>query len=161
MSFIKGKSRVKVPQKRKRSEIAPLRKRSRLLRSQTINLSRKVILGELFIRFVSVPFVYVGARYSIYFYNRSPSPRANARAKRRERSPPPRPLRIHIGRLTRNVTKDHIMEIFSTYGIIRSVEMPPDRLHPQLSKGFAYVEFNSPDEAENAMKHMDGGTGTI
>lgn len=37
------------------------------------------------------------------------------------------------------------------------VDFPPDRLHPQCGKGFAYVEFETADEAENAMKHMDGG----
>lgn len=26
-----------------------------------------------------------------------------------------------------------------------------------MGRGFAYVEFTNPDEAENAMKHMDGG----
>lgn len=49
------------------------------------------------------------------------------------------------------------MEIFSTYGVIKMVDFPPDRLHPQSGKGFAYVEFETADEAENAMKHMDGG----
>jgi RNA-binding protein with serine-rich domain 1 len=27
----------------------------------------------------------------------------------------------------------------------------------KLSKGFAYVEYNSPSDAENAQLHMDGG----
>lgn len=35
-----------------------------------------------------------------------------------------------------------------------------DRLHPHNGRGYAYVEFGSPDEAENAMKHMDGGNFT-
>lgn len=84
---------------------------------------------------------------------RSPSPKR----KRKERSPTPRPTRIHIGRLSRNVTKDHIVEIFSTYGTIKLVEFPPDRLHPPSGRGYAYVEFETADQAENAMKHMDGG----
>ena len=84
---------------------------------------------------------------------RSPSPRR----KRRERSPIPRPTKIHIGHLTRNVTKEHIMEIFSTYGNIKMVDFAIDKLHPNHGRGFAYVEFETADEAENAMKHMDGG----
>lgn len=32
-----------------------------------------------------------------------------------------------------------------------------DRLHPHNGRGYAYVEFTNADEAENAMKHMDGG----
>ena len=32
-----------------------------------------------------------------------------------------------------------------------------ERNHPHIGKGFAYIEYSSPDEAETAMKHMDGG----
>lgn len=49
------------------------------------------------------------------------------------------------------------MEIFSTYGKIKMIDMPVERMHPHLSKGYAYVEFENPDEAEKALKHMDGG----
>lgn len=84
---------------------------------------------------------------------RSPSPRR----KRRERSPIPRPTKIHIGHLTRNVNKEHITEIFSAYGQIKMVDFAMDKLHPNQGRGFAYVEFETADEAENAMKHMDGG----
>lgn len=48
------------------------------------------------------------------------------------------------------------MEIFSTYGNIKLVDFPIDKIHNN-NKGFAYVEFETADEAENAMKHMDGG----
>ncbi|KAJ8786554.1 hypothetical protein J1605_006043 [Eschrichtius robustus] len=54
--------------------------------------------------------------------------------------------------------QDHIMEIFSTYGKIKMIDMPVERMHPHLSKGYAYVEFENPDEAEKALKHMDGGS---
>lgn len=37
------------------------------------------------------------------------------------------------------------------------IDMPVDRLNPHLSKGYAYVEFENPDDAEKALKHMDGG----
>lgn len=63
--------------------------------------------------------------------------------------------------MTRNVTKEHIIEIFSTYGNIKLVDFPIDKMHPTCGKGFAYVEFETADEAENAMKHMDGGEFTI
>lgn len=80
-----------------------------------------------------------------------------ARRKRRERSTTPRPTKIHVGRLTRNITREHISEIFSVYGELKSVDMPFDRFHQHLNKCFAYIEYNNPDDAENAMKHMDGG----
>ena len=85
--------------------------------------------------------------------SRSTSPRR----RRRERSPTPKSLRIHIGCLTRNISRDHLLEIFSVYGTVKTVEIPTVRNHNHLHRGFAYIEFSTADEAENAMKHMDGG----
>lgn len=62
-----------------------------------------------------------------------------------------------MGRLTRNVNKDHITEIFSVYGTLKNVEMQPDRFHSEFSRGHAYVEYELPDDAEKAVQHMDGG----
>ncbi|KAA0199837.1 hypothetical protein HAZT_HAZT007882, partial [Hyalella azteca] len=86
---------------------------------------------------------------------RSQSPRN----RRRQRSPTPRPTRIHVGRLTRNVNKEHLLEIFSVYGTVKSVDLPmyDVRLNPTLNKGYGYIDFETPDAAEDAMKHMDGG----
>ena len=64
---------------------------------------------------------------------------------------------MHIGRLTRNVTKDHVTEIFSVYGKIKSIEMPMDRVHSEYSRLFAYVDYEKAEEAEAAVDHMDGG----
>lgn len=57
--------------------------------------------------------------------------------------------------------QDHIQEIFATYGKIKMVEMPMDRLNPHLSRGFAYVEFETPEEAQKALKYMDGGMESV
>ncbi|XP_054942311.1 RNA-binding protein with serine-rich domain 1-like [Physeter macrocephalus] len=76
--------------------------------------------------------------------------------ERKRRSPSPKPTTVHVGRLTRNVTEDHV-EIFSTYGKIKMIDMPVERMHPHLSTGYAYVECENPDEAEKALKHEDGG----
>jgi len=32
-----------------------------------------------------------------------------------------------------------------------------DRNHPEFSRGYAYVEYENPEDAEKAIKHMDGG----
>ncbi|XP_061612110.1 RNA-binding protein with serine-rich domain 1-like [Phyllopteryx taeniolatus] len=77
--------------------------------------------------------------------------------ERRRRSPAPKPTKVYLGRLTRNVIKEHIQEIFSTYGKIKMIDMPMNHVHPHLSKGYAYIEFETPEEAEKALKHMDGG----
>lgn len=49
------------------------------------------------------------------------------------------------------------MEIFKTYGPIKHVDIPVDRHHPHLGKGTAFVEFESPEQADRAIKFMDGG----
>jgi len=90
--------------------------------------------------------------------SRSRSPRNKpAPPPRRQRSPTPKPTKIHIGRLTRNVNREHIVEIFSIYGTVKSVEMLSDRNHPEFSRGYAYVDFESSDDADKAVQHMNGG----
>lgn len=59
--------------------------------------------------------------------------------------------------MTRNVNKDHIQEIFSVYGTLKGVDVPTDRAHPNYIKGFAYIEYENPDDAEKAIKYMNGG----
>uniref|UniRef100_A0A8C6FX11 RNA-binding protein with serine-rich domain 1 n=1 Tax=Moschus moschiferus TaxID=68415 RepID=A0A8C6FX11_MOSMO len=86
---------------------------------------------------------------------RSHSKQPERDEKERRHSPSPKATKVHIARLTRNVTKDHIREIFSTFGKVRVIDMPVERMHPGLSD--AYVEFETPEEAEKALKHMDGG----
>jgi RNA-binding protein with serine-rich domain 1 len=86
---------------------------------------------------------------SFFIIDRSP--------KRRKRSPTPRPTKVHIGQMTRNVNKDHIQEIFSVYGTLKGVDVPTDRAHPNYIKGFAYIEYENPDDAEKAIKYMNGG----
>ena len=35
--------------------------------------------------------------------------------------------------------------------------MPVNRIHPEFSQLHCYVEYETPEEAESAVKHMDGG----
>jgi RNA-binding protein with serine-rich domain 1 len=32
-----------------------------------------------------------------------------------------------------------------------------DRTHPELGRGYGFVEYDKPEDAEKALKHMDGG----
>jgi RNA recognition motif-containing protein len=67
-----------------------------------------------------------------------------------------RPHPILDSYLLRNVKTEHLEEIFGHFGSLKKVEL---RIDPRvkLSKGFAYVEYNTPSDAENAQLHMDGG----
>ena len=85
--------------------------------------------------------------------SRSPVGRAQPR---KSRSKSPELTKIVVSRLTRNVTKDHVEEIFSTYGVIRTVELPIDRI-TELPKAHAYVDYKSAGSASDAIKYMDGG----
>jgi RNA recognition motif-containing protein len=58
--------------------------------------------------------------------------------------------------LSRNVTKAHLEEIFTLFGVLKSCELPMDRLHSHLPRGYGYVEYDKSEDAEKAMKHMDG-----
>lgn len=65
---------------------------------------------------------------------------------------------VHI--TVMNTSKaDSLMKIqlLSQIGSIKFIEFPLDRFHQKVGRGFAYVEYISSDDAENAMKHMDGG----
>ncbi|KAH9490040.1 RNA-binding protein with serine-rich domain 1-A, partial [Bulinus truncatus] len=77
--------------------------------------------------------------------------------KRKKRSPTPKPTKVHVGHLTRNVTKDHIQEIFSLYGTIKNIDMLMDRIHAHFNRGTVYIEYETAEEAAKAIKFMDGG----
>lgn len=47
--------------------------------------------------------------------------------------------------------------LFFPVGTIKSLDMPMERHHPHVSRGSCHVEFESHDQAEKAVKYMDGG----
>jgi RNA-binding protein with serine-rich domain 1 len=63
------------------------------------------------------------------------------------------PVTLHVGNLTRNVTSIHLMDVFECFGDC-SVELQVDR-GVGLSKGFAYVSYSNPRDAETAVLSMD------
>jgi RNA-binding protein with serine-rich domain 1 len=58
--------------------------------------------------------------------------------------------------VNRNVKNEHLEEIFGHFGSVKKVELRVDA-KLKISKGFAYVEYNTPSDAENAQIHLDGG----
>ncbi|KAK4470434.1 hypothetical protein MN116_005988 [Schistosoma mekongi] len=65
--------------------------------------------------------------------------------------------RVLIEKLTKNITKVHIQEIFSVWGEIHIVDLPPDRIHPEFNRGYGYVEYVDPKSASDAVNFMNGG----
>ncbi|CAB3401229.1 unnamed protein product [Caenorhabditis bovis] len=100
---------------------------------------------------------------------RSPRRSPQTRSPRRvsaNRSPRRSPLRkrsltpakrICIRNLSKNVQKGHLEEIFAIYGSIKLVDLPPDRNHQYLHRGYGYIEYENVEDAEKAIKYMDGG----
>ena len=92
---------------------------------------------------------------------RSPDSRERGRSPdSRERGPrrgkPPVPKILHVSNLTRNVTADHLREIFGMFGTVKNVELAIDG-EVQLPKGYAFVELEEREHCEAAIEHMDGG----
>eukprot|EP00002_Diphylleia_rotans_P022069 TRINITY_DN4314_c0_g3_i3.p1 TRINITY_DN4314_c0_g3~~TRINITY_DN4314_c0_g3_i3.p1 ORF type:complete len:169 (-),score=14.67 TRINITY_DN4314_c0_g3_i3:189-695(-) len=81
--------------------------------------------------------------------------RSADRRPRRPRSPSP-VKELTISDLSRNVTAEHLREIFSTFGPLRSVKRPMDT-RVNLPRGYAYVEYESRADAEKARTAMDEG----
>ncbi|ULT98311.1 hypothetical protein L5515_002890 [Caenorhabditis briggsae] len=104
----------------------------------------------------------------------TPSPprrggRDRSGSRQRRRSPPARrsspmparsssPIkRIIIKNLSKNVIREHVEEIFSIYGAIAKVDLPPDRNHTHIHRGYGYVDYQNVEDAEKSIKYMDGG----
>lgn len=55
--------------------------------------------------------------------------------------------RVYVGRLSRDASDRDVEDVFRDYGRIREIT---------LKNGFGFVEFNSPRDAESAVRGMDG-----
>ncbi|KAI8576685.1 hypothetical protein K450DRAFT_118858 [Umbelopsis ramanniana AG] len=63
---------------------------------------------------------------------------------------------ISVTNLTRNVTLDHVKEIFAQYGEIVSTDFPFNS-KLQSNRGVSYIEYANRSDAEKAIAHMDNG----
>lgn len=54
------------------------------------------------------------------------------------------------------MTEDHLREIFGFFGQVRTVELQLDRVSG-LSKCYAYIEYETKEDAEKGRSYMDGG----
>lgn len=68
--------------------------------------------------------------------------------------------KLFVGRLSRDITKKHLVEYFSTYGAVTSVNIKVDQVTGH-SRGFAFIGFESPSTVHKLMKvteHTINGT---
>jgi RNA recognition motif-containing protein len=64
-------------------------------------------------------------------------------------------MKLYIGNLPYNVTDEDLREALSAYGQVSSAEVVKDR-HSGQSKGFGFVEMPSQDEANAAIRGLNG-----
>lgn len=63
--------------------------------------------------------------------------------------------KLYVGGLPYSTTDDELQEVFAAHGTVASAVVISDR-ETGRSKGFGFVEFESADEAQSAIKALDG-----
>ena len=64
-------------------------------------------------------------------------------------------MNIYIGNLSYQVRESDLQQVLEEYGIVDSVKLIIDR-DSNRSKGFAFAEMPNTDEANNAIKELNG-----
>lgn len=64
-------------------------------------------------------------------------------------------MNIYVGNLPYSITEDELRAAFERYGAVSSAKIVIDR-ETGRSKGFGFVEMPDQDEAEAAVKALDG-----
>ena len=64
-------------------------------------------------------------------------------------------MNIYVGNISRESTESEVRQAFEEYGEVTSVNLIKDKFTGN-SKGFAFVEMPNIEEAENAIKNLDG-----
>lgn len=62
---------------------------------------------------------------------------------------------LYVGNLSYNTTEDALRNLFQEYGEIESVKLITDR-YTGRSRGFAFVEMASEQEAQEAISALNG-----
>jgi len=64
-------------------------------------------------------------------------------------------MNIYVGNIPRETSEKEIREAFEQYGEVATVSLIKDKFTNML-KGFGFVEMPKKEEAENAIKSLDG-----
>jgi len=66
-------------------------------------------------------------------------------------------MKIYVGNLDYRVNDKDLEDVFSDYGTVSSAKVITDKFNGR-SKGFGFVEMENQDEAQKAIKELDGAT---
>lgn len=64
-------------------------------------------------------------------------------------------MNIYVGNLSYKISDQDLQEVFEEFGSVTSAKVIKDR-ETGRSKGFAFVEMESDDDAQAAIKELDG-----
>ena len=64
-------------------------------------------------------------------------------------------MNLYIGNLSYNVREGDLRSVMEGYGTVASVKLITDR-ETRRSKGFAFVEMPNDEEAQKAIKELNG-----
>ena len=64
-------------------------------------------------------------------------------------------MNIYVGNLSRLLKEEELKELFQTYGEVTTVNIIKDKFTGE-SRGFAFVEMTSSEEAETAITELNG-----
>jgi RNA recognition motif-containing protein len=63
--------------------------------------------------------------------------------------------KLYVGNLAFQTTSEDLQELFAQAGTVESASVVEDRMTGR-SRGFAFVEMSTPEEAAAAIEHMNG-----
>jgi RNA recognition motif-containing protein len=66
-------------------------------------------------------------------------------------------MKIYVGNLGLEVNEHDLEEVFSEYGTVSSTKIVKEKMNDR-SRGFGFVEMENQNEAEKAIKGLDGST---
>ncbi len=64
-------------------------------------------------------------------------------------------MNIYVGNISRESSENEIKQAFEEFGEVTSINIIKDKF-TGVSKGFGFVEMPNKEEADNAIKNLDG-----
>jgi RNA recognition motif-containing protein len=65
-------------------------------------------------------------------------------------------VNIYVGNLSYQMTEEELEATFAPYGVVKSAKIITDRENNNRSKGFGFVEMESQEAGNEAIKQLNG-----